>query len=238
MHHLSDDIVLNHPKDPLTTVILAIEEKFPQFAIHRKKDSWICKTIAFFIQFFNPDFMTQGSFAFMKKVYITETTEAYLYTEKGRKGYCATLTHEFLHMLDQDRDGQAAYSMAYLFPQDLAVLALFAFGAFLWWPAIFFLLFLGFLAPIGARWRLEYEVRGYAVGLALTGLLLGPKYERHMSEFTAEALKSPAYYYMTKHKHLFWIRHLIASSSGPFEYPEILSLIGELQDGGHFYADR
>ena len=76
------------------------------------------------------------------------------------------LVHELQHCLDREELGTAQFGLYYLFPQILALLALFAI-ANPWW-----LLFLGFLLPLPAPGRVWLESRGYATGMTL-GMLTG-----------------------------------------------------------------
>ena len=214
-----------------------IKETCPELSIERKKDSFLCKAVAVLIYFFNQNFMEAGTFAFNKKVYVTEDIEKMLGSEAGRKAYCATLTHEFTHMLDQKEDSQIGFSLAYLFPQNLAILSLFAFGAFLWTPALCFLVFLVALAPWPAKYRLEYEIRGYAVGYALFEKMFTGSYVDRMWEFTIDTLESPAYYYMTRHRQAHPVNSLIFSQSGPFLYDEIEQIFEGLEMRGHFHGN-
>ncbi len=237
---LSDQILEHHPNDPLSYVISVIKETFPEFSIERKKDSKICKAIAFLIYFFNKNFLGSGTFAFGKKVYVSQDIAVALEsaeTTRGpatRKAYCATLIHEFVHMLDQKKDGQFAFSTAYLFPQNLAVLSLFALGALLWWPAIFFLVFLGALAPWPAPYRLDYEIRGYAVGY----LLFEKMFPRAMAErkwnYAIDALESRSYYFMTRSRQAHPVNSMIYNQEGPFLYDQIEQVFDGLEDRGHF----
>ena len=234
---LSDQILKDHPDDPLSYVISVIKKTFPEFSIERKKDSWVCKIVAVLIYFFNKKFMKLGTFAFMKKVYVPENTENMLKSKSGRRAYCSTLTHEFTHMLDQKKDGQLQFSLAYLFPQNLAILALLALGAFWWLPSLFALGFLVALAPWGAKYRLKYEIRGYAVGYLLFESMFPEEYGDRMWEHTLARLQSPTYYSMTRHSQAWALNDLLDSRGGPFLYPQIEKVFRGLDSRGHFYGD-
>jgi len=82
-------------------------------------------------------------------------------------GETATLVHELVHVEQFERLGRVPMSLAYLFPQCLALLSLFsllAIGGNLWF--LLCLLFLLFLAPLPAPWRMVYEVDAYCTGYA------------------------------------------------------------------------
>lgn len=233
---LSAQIVAQHPNESLSYVINVIQQTFPEFSIERKKDSWVCKAIAFLIWVFNPNFMERGTFAFRKKVYVTGAVEDALSRSTGRSAYCSSLVHEFVHMLDQERDGQFLFSMAYLFPQNLALLAFLALGALWWWPAIFFLAFLGAAAPWPAPYRLAYEVRGYAVGYALNSKMY-PQLDILFWDEALEALQSPAYYYMTRKREAHNMNSLVYTQGGPFLYDGIEQIFTGLENQGVIRGD-
>ena len=80
----------------------------------------------------------------------------------------ATIAHELVHVEQFQRLGLVPMSLAYLFPHWLGIFSLGAFLALtgnLWF--LLFLVFLGFLAPIPAPWRMIYEVEAYATGYAV-----------------------------------------------------------------------
>jgi len=105
------------------------------------------------------------------------------------------MAHEVIHEYDRKRIGTVPYTIAYAFPQILAVFALGAIGAIWnpWW--LLCLLFLLLLAPIPAPGRAWAEIRGYHTNMMVTRLIgHDPKY---YAEWAADTqFCSPAYYFM------------------------------------------
>ncbi len=130
-----------------------------------KDESPLMKFCNVFVGLFNRSFMTEytTTIAFLGRVYTP--TKWYAGAE------WRTLAHEGVHLMQARRDGQLRFSLKYLFPQCLALLALLAFGAFLWFPMIWCLLFLLFLAPLPAPWRVQYEREAYIVSAACDRLI-------------------------------------------------------------------
>lgn len=76
------------------------------------------------------------------------------------------LAHEYVHLYDRKRLG-VWFSVAYLFPQVLAPLALLSFLAFVSPWFLLNLLWLVALAPWPAPWREWAELRGYTMSMAV-----------------------------------------------------------------------
>lgn len=229
---LSDQIQVDYPDEPISFVISVIKQSFPDFSVERKKDSLICRIFAALVYVFNRDFLSKGSFALFDTVYVGDSTERVLESVTGRRAYCSTLVHEFTHLLDQQEDGKVRFILAYLFPQVLALAAVLALLAFIWWPAAFLLLSLVALAPWPAKYRLNYEVRGYAVGNALFRGMFSKELAQRKWDSTQEALQSSAYYYMVRGPCTQWLSCLIYEQKGPFQYPQIRWIFDGLRTRG------
>lgn len=110
--------------------------------------------------------------SFMENFTTTIGSNIYLAGSYCKRATCsdsetATIVHELVHVEQFQRLGLVPMSLCYLFPQWLGILslgALLAFTGNLWF--LLFLLFLGFLAPVPAPWRMIYEVEAYATGYA------------------------------------------------------------------------
>lgn len=125
--------------------------------IVKKEDSWFMRLIGFAIKPFNPRFMKgyATTIPFLGRIYVPG---AWYETSWWR-----TLAHEGIHLEQARRDGQLKFALKYLFPQCLGLLSILAFGAFLWFPMIWCLIFLAFLAPWPAKYRTRYEREAYVV---------------------------------------------------------------------------
>ncbi len=130
-----------------------------------KDESPLMKFCNVFVGLFNSQFMTEytTTIAFLGRIYTP--TKWYAGAE------WRTLAHEGVHLVQAKRDGQLLFSLKYLFPQCLAPLALLAIGAIWWMPMLFALLFLLFLAPLPAPWRVRYEREAYRVSAACDKLI-------------------------------------------------------------------
>jgi len=121
----------------------------------RKQDSRLMKVLNV-ILFFVPDFMTNFTTTIGETIYMPENE-----LRREDVGVVPLLSHECQHVWDNKRWG-LLYSIGYLFPQILALGAIGAVWGGLWW-----LLFLIFLLPWPAPFRMLIERRGYLVFLAL-----------------------------------------------------------------------
>lgn len=106
------------------------------------------------VMFFNPKFMTSYTTTIGSTVYFTKRE----WLKKNPDAAAHVLAHELVHIRDAKEVGSFVFSYTYLLPQCLALLALLAIFSSWWW-----LLCLGFLAPIPSPMRTYWELRGYAI---------------------------------------------------------------------------
>jgi hypothetical protein len=125
--------------------------------IRRKSESWLMGVIGALL-FFNRSFMTEYTTTIGSTVYFPDQ---YYYEQPVSAA--RTLAHEGVHIKQSKRVGAVWFALTYLFPLPLAALALGAVLAFWWLPALGFLGFLVFLAPLPAPWRVKYEREAYIV---------------------------------------------------------------------------
>lgn len=102
--------------------------------------------------FFNPSFMRDYTTTIGSTVYFPDG-----FVDRDPGAAWGVLAHEGKHIEQSKRIGPIRFSLGYLFPAPLALLA---FGAF-WSP--WFLLALIFLAPLPAPWRVKWEREAYLV---------------------------------------------------------------------------
>ena len=95
--------------------------------------------------------------------------------------------HEYVHLSDRKKWGAFIFNMSYLMPQIFAVTAVLAF-----WYSNWFLLFLGFLAPLPSPGRAFIEFRGYRMSMAVAYWM---GYKVKPSNYIQQFTKS-GYYWM------------------------------------------
>jgi len=170
----------------------------PDFTIRNKAEpdglySIVSKVVGLFNKEIDTRFITviNGQCWFPADYFNAEGTE---FLEDGHS-VIEILAHETVHEHDRKRLGTVPFTLAYLFPQILAVLSLlsiFAIWNLHWLLCLFFLLFLAPLPALGRAW---IEVRGYKTNVSL-GRLKGwdpalTSYSIIKSNFT-----SANYYFM------------------------------------------
>ena len=170
----------------------------PKFTIKNKAHpTGLYKLIAGFIGLFNKKLATN---------YITVINgecwyPASNFNEAGDRfigyedGAIIVLAHETVHEYDRKRFGTIPFSILYLFPQVLALLAVLAIFAIWnpWWLLCLF--FLGFAAPIPSIGRMYLELRGYRVNMMCERLLTGDA--KSYAKFISTSIFSgPDYYFM------------------------------------------
>ena len=100
------------------------------------------------------------------------------------------LAHEMVHIEDGQKLGWR-FPVMYAMPQGLAVFALLGLVLQSWWP----LLFLLFLAPLPAPWRRAFEMRGYAMSMAVS-FWVGRDIPQEERDRIALNFTGPEYYFM------------------------------------------
>lgn len=168
---------------------LKCQQTVKGFEIRFKNQSFWQKVIGF-LMFFNRRYMTDFVSTFFPRVY-WPTRDSYL----KDPGSFEVLAHEWVHLLD-DRDHRGWFGFSYLSVQVWAVLAVLAVLAV--WFGLWFLFFLAallFLAPWPSPWRLKWEVRGYAMGMAIEYWTRGTISEDTFRFVTAH-LTGPGYYFI------------------------------------------
>lgn len=123
----------------------------------RKRSSVFMWIIAVILYPFNRRFMSDYTTTIFGRIYWPDSIEP--------ASAWRTLWHECVHRHQATRIGEPWFSLAYLFPAPLVVLAL---GAFLspWW-----LLALLCVAPLPAPWRVLWEREAYTITAVCDSLL-------------------------------------------------------------------
>lgn len=130
----------------------------PTASIVRKSESWLMKTIGFFLKPFNPEFHSYIT-TIGKTIYVPDD-----FFSHNEMAVLDIVTHETQHIIDYVNN-PALFVLGYLFPQWLAVLGILGLFGIIVPPMFLFFFALLFLAPIPAPWRYLYELRGYRVSV-------------------------------------------------------------------------
>ena len=146
---------MNHKK--ILAESAAFLQKNVGYTEVRKRSSVFMWILAVILYPFNQRFMSNYTTTIFGRIYWPDNTDP---AEQWR-----TLWHECMHRKQAIAVGEPWFSLSYLFPLPLAVLALGAFWS-PWW-----LLALGFLGPLPAPWRVLWEREAYTVTAVCDSLL-------------------------------------------------------------------
>jgi hypothetical protein len=173
-------------------VLEMAKTRYPGFQVRVKEESWLMKVLAK-ILFFNKRFMTG---------YVTTVGDK-IYVPRDRVSDFSlwqVLVHEYTHVYDKNRAdfGMLGFGFWYLFPQILGVVALLC-----WIPALIFwepawlwgLLTLLLAAPLPSPGRMKYEMRGYAMSMAVNYWRYGSVLDT-TKRWIEEKFTGPDYYFM------------------------------------------
>jgi len=168
-----------------------IKEWVPSFEVRFKDESKFMKLLGK-VMFFNKGFMTNFITTIGTKVYFPNRAD---YLARPLDSF-RTLAHEFVHVYDYVLN-PVGFMLGYLFPQNLALLSLFAILAFISPCFLLFLLSLLFLAPIPSIPRKNIEMRGYGMSLKVEQWSNCPvSYVDWCMEKYADNFVNSNYYYM------------------------------------------
>lgn len=159
-----------------------------RFAVRYKSKSLLMRLLAFIVYLFNREFMSRYITVIGKKVYYPSR----VYVANNYERAWIALAHELVHMADSDR--VFGFSFLYLFPASLVVPfeALCFASGWPFWAHIFSVLF---LLPLPAPFRAHFELRGYAMNMAIDYWRYG-KVSQTMQSFVWSRFTGSGYYYM------------------------------------------
>ena len=147
------------------STVKLLKRGIPGFEVRFKDEHFLQKLIAVLVYPFNRKYMED----------FTSTMYPYVYFPSRdwlkKVGYMTAfrvLSHEYVHLWDEQKEGHLRFKFRYLFPQVLGLLAVLAFFAFLWKPALWALVALAFFAPWPSPGRRDIERRGYLMNLAIS----------------------------------------------------------------------
>lgn len=180
-------------KDVYDDLEALVSEEIPGFSVDYKDTTkdWKLRFAAVVVGLFNERFMTGYTTTLFPKVYFVSE-------EKMRRNYVGsfrTLAHEYVHLYDQ-KQHPLWFPLSYLFPQVLAVFSLLALGAIWYFPLIWCLLFLVFLAPLPAPWRSKWEIRGYLMNLLIESRVNDGRVPVRLKNLLSDVFTGWGYYKM------------------------------------------
>lgn len=133
----------------------------------------------------NPSFLTHVTTTIGNTIYLPDISN------KDDIGMLKTLAHEYVHVLDYRKN--MFFLPSYMFPQLFGVLSLLSIGGlfnpFFYLFGLFGLCFLKLPSPF----RLKWEIRGYAMTLAMEKWLYG-SISKQAKQEVVKVLKSPTYW--------------------------------------------
>lgn len=155
-------------------LVVETAKEFPNFEIHYKQDSFLCKVINIFLFLITfgqmKTFMTRFITTIGNKVYVPESWD-----QRSDIDKYLVLFHERVHMRQKAKHGMLLYSLMYLF-----------------WPF-----------PIGFAWfRLKFECEAYGAEMAeLMKISQDPKVWLRYVEHVASNLTNQNYFWTWYSRH-------------------------------------
>lgn len=165
----------------------------PGVRIKFKKSSIIMRLLAIILFPINRRFLSAYTTVLGKTVYFPNPD----WLNKHYRRAVGIISHELVHLSDRANEKPLMFEIKYLFPQILSVLSLLALFAFASAWFLLALVFLVFLAPWPAPYRLRYESTGYCMSMhyrEITGSSFDFVYWRNIY---AKELSGSSYYYPT-----------------------------------------
>lgn len=160
---MSDTPKENQDRALYEAMCALIAERIPGFEVRFKAEDRGQKLLALFLRPFVPDYLTRFTTTLYPRVYFP--TRSYVEDHPGLAW--KTLAHELVHLEDTKRR-PIFFPLSYIAPQLFAALAFLAVLA-PWFPMTWFALpALVALLPWPSPWRAHWELRGYAMDLAIT----------------------------------------------------------------------
>lgn len=169
-----------------------VKTQFPRFEVKPKESSLLMKIFAK-ILFFNKRFMEGYTTTVGYKIYAPKDTRTF-------PTFWKVVAHEYVHMYDRAHAslGALEYGTRYLAPQILAVIGLLgAVMALATWNAawLWSLFTLLLAAPLPSVGRMQYELRGYTMSMAVNYWRWGSVREGQKKRIV-ERFTGPDYYWM------------------------------------------
>lgn len=153
--------------DIFENMVALVNKEIPGFEIRYKNESLSSKIIGILVWIFNRNYMTRYTTTRYPCVYFPSRK----FVEKDPSRAAKILAHEFVHLVDRKRRG-VWFSISYALPQLAALLFLLipVIVAFVqpWWVALLTAIPAVLCAtPLPAYWRMQWELRGYTMNMAI-----------------------------------------------------------------------
>ena len=197
--------------------LINLKKEIPDIEVRYKDKSLFMKLLGI-ILFFNPAFMKSFITTIGSTIYYANEA----YTREQPVGATVVLLHEATHILESKRKNGFIFSLSYLFPQLLFLLSIPMFFV----CGFYSFLFLIFLLPLPAPFRMMIERNGYTTSLYIMHLLKlkGYGYDLDLAvPWVVSQFKTSAYYWM-------WV------------FPSIdqyfKNVVGDLKNGKTTYVDK
>jgi len=200
-----------------------VQPLVPGYVVKRKSQSRVMRFLSKLL-FFTSNFMTQFTTTIGNTVYVTDNQ-----WDSNTTWTLATLAHEARHVYDKQRYSMPLFSLGYLFPQILVLLALLSFFS-VWW-----LTALAFLAPIPAFFRMLIERQGYLMTLCVIWWAFGKEAAYEEIPYIVKQFTGPAYFFMWPFKqHLEnWFKKQLAEKAvHPSRHAIIYVLVFDFVNSG------
>lgn len=153
--------------DIFENMVALVKKEIPDFEIRYKNESLSSKILGVLVWLFNRHYMTRYTTTRYPRVYFPNRK----FVEESPSRAVKILAHEFVHLVDRKRRG-VWFSISYALPQLAALLFLLVpiIVAFVqpWWVALLTAIPAVLCAtPLPAYWRMQWELRGYAMNMAI-----------------------------------------------------------------------
>jgi len=144
----------------LAMLIRLAEKEIPGFQVKFKNESWTSKVLGFLTWPFNKRYMQDFTTTRGKTVFFPSRK----WMLDRQMVAAKVLAHELVHLWDRKHRNFITHECWYMFPQILALFSLLALFGGSWMHCLWFLCA---LLPLPAPGRMELEMRGYTMSMAM-----------------------------------------------------------------------
>lgn len=153
--------------DIFENMVALVKKEIPNFEVKYKNESLSSKILGILVWLFNRHYMTRYTTTRYPCVYFPSRK----FVKESPSRAVKILAHEFVHLVDRKRCG-FWFTLSYGLPQIAALVFLLipAIVAFVqpWWVALLTAIPAAVcLLPLPAYWRMKWEMRGYAMNVAI-----------------------------------------------------------------------
>lgn len=174
-------------------LVSVTKSRVPGFEVRYKDKSKLQKLIGWILHPFNDSYMTDYITTFYPYVYWPDKESV----EENKYHAFETLSHEFVHLMDTKKH-PVWFRFSYMFPQILGLIlpfvSLFAIWFSNWW-LLWIASIIFCVLPLPAYWRMKWEMRGFAMTMAVDIWARG-KVSEASKEWIVEQFISGFYFWM------------------------------------------